>query len=109
MDLHTGAIHRDNFPQVRGNFDEAETERMACAFGVPVIINAGYREGSLREAAAKRGVPVLVYEAGEALRFDESCVRAGVKGIVRVMRALAMLPAKRSARNDRKPLIIRSR
>ena len=108
IDLHTGAIHRDNFPQIRGNLDEAESDRMARAFGVPVIINTGYREGSLREAAAERGVPVIVYEAGEALRFYEPSVRAGVKGVVRVMRALGMLPSKQSSRISREPLTIRS-
>jgi predicted deacylase len=108
IDLHTGAIHRDNFPQIRGNLDDPETDRMACAFGVPVVINTTFREGSLREAAAKQKVPVIVYEAGEALRFHEPSVRAGVNGVVRVMRALGMLPAKRSAPTERAPLVIRS-
>ena len=108
IDLHTGAIHRDNFPQIRGNLDDPDTDYMARAFGVPVAINTGFREGSLREAAAERGVPVIVYEAGEALRFHEPSVRAGVKGVVRVLRALDMLAAKRRRRAEREPLIIRS-
>jgi predicted deacylase len=107
-DLHTGAIHRDNFPQIRGNLDDPETDRMARAFGVPVVINTSFREGSLREAAAKQKVPVIVYEAGEALRFHEPSVRAGVNGVVTAMRTLGMLPARRHARTERAPLIIRS-
>ena len=99
VDLHTGAIHRDNFPQIRGNLDDAETARLAQAFGVPVMINTGFREGSLREAAARKSVPVVVYEAGEALRFDESCIRVGVNGVVRVMRHLGML--RKSKRPER--------
>ncbi len=108
IDLHTAAIHRDNFPQVRANLDDPECERLARAFGVPFVINTGFREGSLREAAAEFSVPVIVYEAGEALRFDESCIRAGVKGVVRVMRQLTMLPpsSRRVRRPD--PLVIRS-
>lgn len=108
IDLHTGAAHRDNFPQIRGNLEDSESERMARAFGVPVVINTGFREGSLRESAAERGVPVIVYEAGEALRFHEPSVRAGVKGVARVMRALGMLPAKKNPRPAGEPLIIRS-
>jgi len=107
IDLHTGAIHRDNFPQIRCNLDDPATESMARAFGIPVVINTGFREGSLREAAAERGVPVIVYEAGEALRCYEPSVRAGVKGVVRVMRSLDMLTAKRR-RSEREPLVIRS-
>ncbi|WP_340120065.1 succinylglutamate desuccinylase/aspartoacylase family protein [Pelagibius sp. 7325] len=108
IDLHTAAIHRDNFPQVRVNLDDPEGERLAQAFGVPFVINTGFREGSLREAAAELSVPVIVYEAGEALRFDENSIRAGVKGVVRVMRQLEMLaPSSRKTRRV-KPLVIRS-
>ncbi|MGM0545060.1 MAG: M14 family metallopeptidase, partial [Pseudomonadota bacterium] len=72
IDLHTGAIHRTNLPQIRAQLrPESETDRMADAFGAPVILNAELREGSLRHYAQSRGIPVLTYEAGEALRFDE--------------------------------------
>lgn len=109
IDLHTAAIHRDNFPQIRANLDDAESERLAHAFGVPFVINTGFREGSLREAASGFSVPVIVYEAGEALRFDEACIRAGVKGVVRVMGALEMLPPSRRRKSARRsPLVIRS-
>lgn len=91
IDLHTAARDRDNYPQIRANLDHPETDRLARAFGVPVI-NAGFREGSLRESAARRKVPVLVYEAGEALRFHEPSICAGVDGILRVLRTLKMLP-----------------
>ncbi len=99
IDLHTGAIHRSNLPQIRANLDDPETERLACAFNVPVIISSSLRDGSLREAADTHGIPMLLYEAGEALRFDEVSIRAGVKGIVNVMRTLDMLsPSKRKSK-----------
>jgi predicted deacylase len=96
IDLHTGALHRSNLPQIRANMEDPETEKLAQAFQVPVIISSNLRDGSLREAAAENGIPMLLYEAGEALRFDEISIRAGVKGIVNVMRHLQMLPATRS-------------
>ena len=96
IDLHTGAIHRTNLPQIRANMDDPETEKLAKSFEAPVIISSNLRDGSLREAAAEYGIPMLLYEAGEALRFDEVSIRAGVKGILNVMRALEMLPASRS-------------
>ena len=65
---------------------------LANAFGAPVIVNASLRNGSLRACAADNGIPVVIYEAGEALRFDELCIRAGVRGIMKVMRARGMLP-----------------
>jgi uncharacterized protein len=96
IDLHTGAVHRENIPQIRANLDDPETDRLARSFGVPVLINATLRDGSLRMAAAEKGVAMLLYEAGEALRLDEVSIRAGLKGILNVMRALEMLPAKKS-------------
>lgn len=99
IDLHTGAIHRSNLPQIRANLDDPATREMALAFGVPVLLNANLRDGSLREAADNLGVRVLLYEAGEALRYDELCIRAGERGILRVMRHLGMLPNKRQSRS----------
>ncbi|MDD9877015.1 MAG: succinylglutamate desuccinylase/aspartoacylase family protein [Magnetovibrio sp.] len=108
IDLHTGAIHRTNFPQVRADLDDVETVALARSFGVPVIINAGLREGSLRAAAGKFGIPILVYEAGEALRYDEMSIRAGVNGVIRTMRHLGMLPKLRSSSSKVDPVTVRS-
>ncbi|MCE8002731.1 succinylglutamate desuccinylase/aspartoacylase family protein [Billgrantia ethanolica] len=99
IDLHTGAIHRTNLPQIRAQLSPgSETERMANAFGAPVILNAELREGSLRHYAQTRGIPVLTYEAGEALRFDEWAITPGVRGVLRVMRRLGMLAGEHRRR-----------
>jgi predicted deacylase len=99
VDLHTGAVHRDNLPQIRANLDDPETLGLAEAFGAPVMINSDLRDGSLRESAANFGIPMLLYEAGEALRFDEMAIKAGLRGLVNVMRELGMLPkVKRTGR-----------
>ncbi|MEX2523352.1 MAG: succinylglutamate desuccinylase/aspartoacylase family protein [Gammaproteobacteria bacterium] len=96
IDLHTGAIHRDNLPQVRALMDDPETERMAHAFRAPVILNTEIVDGSLRAEVEKMGIPVIVYEAGEALRFDEVSIRAGTRGVIAIMRELGLLPRTRS-------------
>ena len=83
--------------------DDQETRRLAEAFGAPVMLDAGLREGSIREVAHSLGVHVLVYEGGEALRFDELAIRAGARGILNVMRALEMLPPSRARHGTPKP------
>lgn len=108
VDLHTGALHRENFPQIRVDMDDREAVRMACAFGVPLVVNAEYRDGSLRDAANALSVPVIVYEAGEALRFDETAIRSGVKGVARVMQGLGMLPSRKRGSSTRPPLLLHS-
>ena len=107
IDLHTGAIHRTNLPQIRANLDDQETEKLARAFGVPVMLNSAFRDGSLRECAANEGIPMLLYEAGEALRYDELSIRIGLQGIINVMRELGMLaPLKvRTSKQSIEPFV----
>ncbi len=108
IDLHTGAGHRTNLSQIRANLEDAETLRLARAFGAPVLINANLRDGSLRHAAAELGIPTLLYETGEALRFDEISIRAGARGIINVMRALEMLPAGKRRSSSPDPVVARA-
>lgn len=109
IDLHTGANHRTNLPQIRADLSDEETMALARLFGVPVLLNSNFRDGSLRQAAAEQGIPMLLYEAGEALRFDELSIRAGVQGIVNVMRGLGMLPKRTSRGRPRaEPFVARS-
>lgn len=98
IDLHTAAIHRDNLPQIRACLEQPETRRMAEAFQAPLVLDAGLRAGTVRDAASASGIPWLVYEAGEALRFDEVSIRAGVRGITHVMREIGMLNKPRHAK-----------
>lgn len=108
IDLHTGAIHRSNLPQIRADLDDPTTASLARAFGAPVILNSALRDGSLRAAAKDKQIPILLYEAGEALRFDELAIRGGVQGIIRVMRHLDMLPASKKASIVKEPIMARA-
>ena len=91
IDLHSAAIHRTNLPQIRISAGSAGTMALAQVFGAPVILTSPERPGSLRREGRARGVEILLYEAGEGLRFDEVAVRTGVTGILRVMRHNGMI------------------
>ena len=91
IDLHTAAVGRMNLPQIRCDLEDHETLRCAEAFGAPVMIHSRGPGGSLRRAAVKRGKAVLVYEAGEVLRYTPTAIITGVEGVLRVMRSLGML------------------
>ena len=91
IDLHTGSDHRSNLPQIRADLDDPGTRALAEAFGAPVMIHARTRDGSLRHAAREHGAKVLLYEAGEAWRFDEWAISAGVTGVRRVLASLEMI------------------
>ncbi|WP_260980024.1 succinylglutamate desuccinylase/aspartoacylase family protein [Agrococcus jejuensis] len=91
IDLHTAAARRGNLPQIRADLEDAETRRLAEAFGAPLMLHARLRDGSLRQAAREAGGTVLLYEAGEAMRFDDESIAVGVAGVLRVLAALDML------------------
>lgn len=90
IDLHTGAYGRINMPQLRADFSTPGTKEFAQLFKAPVILDSKQRDGSLRQAASQLGIPLIVYEGGEALRFNEICIRAGVHGILNVLHHLKM-------------------
>ncbi|WP_203336500.1 succinylglutamate desuccinylase/aspartoacylase family protein [Nocardioides limicola] len=91
IDLHTAADRRANLPQIRADLDDPRTRELAEAFGAPVMLHSKLRDGSLRQAGKDRGSTVLLYEGGEALRFDEVPITAGVDGVRRVLASLGMV------------------
>jgi predicted deacylase len=91
IDLHTGSDHRTNLPHIRADLDDPGTRKLAEAFGAPLMLHSRTRDGSLRGAATERGATMLLFEGGEALRFDDDALIAGVEGIRRVLAELAVI------------------
>lgn len=108
IDLHSAAIHRTNLPQIRISAENEKTLELAKVFGAPVIMKSAVREGSLRAASQDMDTDVLLFEAGEGLRFDEMAVRAGVAGILRVLHHVGMIPAKGVPKSKKKSQFCRS-
>ena len=108
IDLHTASIHKSNLPQVRTNIENEYAFSLAKAFGAPVVLHSELRDGSLRAVAQEEGIPILLYEAGEALRFDETSIRIGVNGIINVLRENSMLPKAPKKRSMKNPIITRN-
>ncbi len=92
IDLHSGSQHRYNLPQIRARLDDPETEELAMAFGAPVVLNARLRDGSIRAEADTLDIKIMLFEGGEALRFDEQAIRIGKSGVLRIMEHIGMIP-----------------
>lgn len=90
IDFHTGGAMRTNYPQVRAVFKDDASRKLAEAFCAPFTVNAPFRAKSLRQAAARAGKPIIVYEGGESLRWDEAAIAEGIAGAKRVMQHLGM-------------------
>jgi len=105
IDIHSAALHRINLPQIRISPGDDDLLAMAEAFGASVVLVARLRERTLRQCALARGVKVLLYEGGEALRFDEPAIEAGVEGCLRVMHRIGMLAKPAVAPAEKAPTI----
>ncbi|MDB2414884.1 succinylglutamate desuccinylase/aspartoacylase family protein [Rickettsiales bacterium] len=102
IDLHTAAINRTNIAQIRACLGDAETKRLAMNFGVPVVLNSELRDGSLRQAALDKGIPMLLFEGGQALRYEEKIIKTTVNGILSVMQSIGMIEGKSITMKQRK-------
>ena len=90
IDFHTGGAMRTNYPQVRATLSDAKNLELANAFAAPFTLDAPFRPNSLRKEASKKGKNIIVYEAGESLRFDQQAIEEGIAGTLRLMKHLNM-------------------
>ncbi len=93
IDLHTASNNRSNLPQIRADLDDPAILKLATHFGFGIVIGGKGPDGSLRREAAKAGIPAIIYEAGEPLRFQEEEIAHGVAGVRNIMIHLEMIPA----------------
>ncbi|MCH9630409.1 MAG: N-alpha-acetyl-L-2,4-diaminobutyric acid deacetylase [Chlamydiia bacterium] len=92
IELQTGSLNHNILPQVYCNFDNVRTKQLAKSFQSPVVTNVTHKQHKLRQTTEALQIPLLVYQAGEAMRFDENAITLGVNGILNVMRAVDILP-----------------
>jgi len=90
IDLHTGSDLRTNLPQIRCDLDHTPTLELANVFGAPIVIDARLRDGSLRQATVEAGKIMLLFEGGEASRFDPVAIAAATAGVLRTLNHLGL-------------------
>lgn len=96
IDLHTAAVRRTNFPNVRADMSMPELAEFARAFGSELIIASQGPVGSLRRTACKAGKPTLILEAGEVWKVESGVVEYAVRGIRNCLIHLKMIKGKPS-------------
>ncbi len=90
IDLHTAAVRRTNYPNVRGNLKQTEVRKMAEAFGSEFIIDGVGPKGAFRREACRAGRPTIMLEGGEVWKVEPAIVEATVRGIRNVLTFLGM-------------------
>jgi predicted deacylase len=90
LDFHTGGANRSNYPQIRCDLNIDKNKELAHAFAPPFVIHSKLLDKSFRKAAHNKGKHILVYEAGESMRYDENGINEGIAGTHRLMKYLGM-------------------
>ena len=80
VDLHTAAVRRTNYPNIRADLDNPDAVKLARAFGCELLVHSRGAEGSLRRTACHRGIPTIVLEAGEVWKIEPGVVNLGGAG-----------------------------
>lgn len=106
IDLHSGADSRTNLPQIRLDRNNPGTEELAKAFSPPLILKGKSPPGSFRAFAAKKRIPMILFEGSLAARFEEEPAEVGWRGIVGVLQHLGMLEPATEPVTQQKPVII---
>lgn len=91
IDLHTAAVRRTNYPNVRADMDQPQVARLARAFGCELILNGKGPLGSFRREACAVGCPTIIMEGGEVWKVEPCIVDTIIQGIKNVLCELDML------------------
>ena len=97
IDLHTAAVRRTNYPNVRADLSNPRLRKFAESFGSEIIIDAQGPAGALRREACKAGCLTIIMEGGEVWKVEPGIVASATRGVKNVLRGLEMLegPAER--------------
>lgn len=106
IDFHTGAALRNNYPQVRCDFDDKESVEIAKVFNAPIILDSNLIPKTIREAIQKLGKKYLLFEGGKANSIEENIVEEGINGAKRVLGYFGMRTFKIDISLDREPRFI---
>lgn len=91
IDLHTAAVRRTNYPNVRGDMGKAKVADLAKAFGANLVLDGRGPQGALRREACAAGCPTIIMEGGEVWKVEPAIVDSATRGIKNVLRHLGML------------------
>ena len=91
IDLHTAAVQRTNFPNIRADLTNPRARRLASAFGCMLTVDGKGPLGSFRREATRSGCPTIILEAGEPWKVEPAVLQIGIRGIRNVLAELGMV------------------
>ncbi|MEC4112917.1 succinylglutamate desuccinylase/aspartoacylase family protein [Myroides pelagicus] len=105
IDFHAGGQSRFNAPQLRIAPGIDELENLAKIFHPPFLLYSAQISGSFRNACAKLGVKMLLFEGGKSMDINKEVSTMGVEGTKRFLRSFDMLRNEFNVKEEEKEMI----
>ncbi len=94
IDFHTGGANRYNYPQTRFDPSDERAKEISEIFNAPISLESKFIDKSFRKQGIKMGKSIVVYEAGESMRFDQNSIKHGILGAKKVLAHYGMIDFK---------------
>lgn len=94
IDFHAGGQSRFNAAQIRIVPNDNELLSLANVFHPPFLLYSNQITGSFRNACAKKGVKMLLFEGGKSLDINSEITDIALQGTKRFLKHLGMLNSK---------------
>ncbi len=91
IDIHTAALRRTNYPNVRADMSNPAVRKVAELFGCEIVIDGEGPQGAFRSEACQAGCPTIVMEGGEVWKVESGIVESATRGVKNVLRGLGMI------------------
>lgn len=107
IDFHTGASQRNNFAQIRCDYDDQRSLELARIFNPPLILDSNVISKTIREAIQKIGKQYLLFEGGKANSIEDVIVEEGINGAKLILNHFGMRSFKIDISLGRTPICLR--
>jgi len=100
IDVHTASGGRVNSFYARADLLDPTVRPVADAVNPDILLHVRGGDGTLRNAARRRGIPAVTVEAGNPRAFQRTMVDDGVRGVRNVMRVLGLMDGDQEIDNQ---------
>ena len=91
IDLHTASFGRINSYYVRANLNDPVTAKMARLQNPQIILHNSGQDGTLRSAAAVRGIKAITVEIGNPQLFQNRYITWSYHGVMSILKSFGFL------------------
>jgi predicted deacylase len=100
IDLHTASFGRVNSYYVRADMNDPVTATMARLQYPQIVLHNSGQDGTLRSAAAQKGIKSITVEIGNPQQFQDQFIHWSYKGLLNILEHLGMYNNDKTSNNN---------